>query len=447
MKKGTVPFSAAVEAALAQRLPAWPEARLCVALSGGVDSVALLHACHALAATHRPLELRAIHVHHGLQAEADGWQQRCEDLCSRLEVPLEVVQLALEPRHGHSVEAEARDARYRALAERLAPGEVLLTAHHQDDQLETVLLQLMRGAGVAGLSAMPAQAPFGPGLHLRPLLGMTRAEMEAQTRAAGLDCVEDPMNSLQRFGRAYLRQQVLPALRARWPAAGGSVARSARHLAEAQGLLQALAEMDGRSLLDHAGCLSVAGLLALPRPRQANVLRWWIGQQGLGMPSTSRLDSILHNVLPARADARPVVTWRTGEIRRYRGLLHAMRPLQSLPAGSWTLAIGQTLEIEAVGKLALQRVIGAGLAASDLSGPVEVRLPAGDERLQPAGQGREVLVKDLFRQVHLEPWLRSRIPMVYCGGRLLAVGDRWIAAGSAATGHEAGYVIHWTRCA
>ena len=443
MKKGTVPFSAVVEAALAQCLPAWPEARLCVALSGGVDSVALLHACHALAATHRPLELRAVHVHHGLQAEADGWQHRCEDLCSRLEVPLEVVQLALEPRHGHSVEAEARDARYRALAERLAPGEVLLTAHHQDDQLETVLLQLMRGAGVAGLSAMPAQAPFGRGLHLRPLLGMTRAEIEAHASAAGLECVEDPMNTSQRFGRAYLRQQVLPALRARWPAAAASVARSARHLGEAQTLIDELAALDATTVLE-GDCLRVEPLRALSRPRQANLLRWWLRRQGLGLPNTARLTAILDDVLKARPDRLPVVTWRTGEIRRYRGLLYAMRPLHTPPAGFWTLTVEQTLEIDALGTLALQRVTGAGIAAPFLSKPLEIRLPTGDERLQLAGQGREVSVKDLFRQTRLEPWLHSRIPLVYSGGQLLAVGDRWIAASAAASEHEAGYLINWT---
>lgn len=304
---------------------------LCVAFSGGVDSVALLHAARDLAAHQPGLTLRAVHVDHGLQPAAPSWAAHCEEHCRRLAVPLEVVELRLEVGKGESVEAEARAERYAALAARLAPGECLLTAHHADDQLETVLLQLFRGAGVAGLAAMPESAPLGPGLHLRPWLDVARDELVAWATAAGLSWIEDPMNAESRYDRAFLRQSVLPAIRSRWPSVARTVGRSARHLGEAKRLLEALAEADGVALVDETGRLEIAGLIRLPRERQVNVLRWWITGQGLGTPSTARLESILRDVVPARPDAHPVVTWSTGEVRRWRGKLQAERRVSARP--------------------------------------------------------------------------------------------------------------------
>ncbi|MBS1199890.1 MAG: tRNA(Ile)-lysidine synthetase [Proteobacteria bacterium] len=314
---------------LAERLaalaPGYPDVRLCVAFSGGMDSVALLHAARELAGHQPALSLRAVHVDHGLQPAAVQWADHCREHCRRLAVPLEVVELGLEVGKGESVEAEARHERYAALAARLAPGECLLTAHHADDQLETVLLQLFRGAGVAGLAAMPDAAPLGPGLHLRPLLDTARDELVAYATALGLEWIEDPMNAEGRYDRAFLRHVVLPAILARWPSVARTVGRSARHLGEAKRLLEALARLDGRPLVDGQGRLDIAGLRALPRERQVNVLRWWMAEQGLGTPSTARLESILRDVVPARPDAHPVVTWPTGEVRRYRGRLVAGR--------------------------------------------------------------------------------------------------------------------------
>jgi tRNA(Ile)-lysidine synthase len=205
-----------VERQLSRLIPGWPDARLCVALSGGVDSAALLQACHGIRARQPAVTLRAIHVSHGLQPTAADWPAICAALCTRLDVPFETIDLQLVPPPGASVEAAARDARYAALQSRLAPGEALLTAHHQDDQLETVLLQLFRGAGLAGIAAMPASAPLGHGLLLRPLLGVTRAEIDAYARAAGIGRIEDPMNLSPRFDRGLLRRDVIPVVRARW---------------------------------------------------------------------------------------------------------------------------------------------------------------------------------------------------------------------------------------
>jgi len=272
------------------------------------------------------LRLRALHVDHGLQSTSGEWAAACREWCERLAVPCEVLELRLAVKKGESVEAEARRERYQALAVALEPGEYLLTAHHADDQLETVLLQLFRGAGVAGLAAMPEGAPLGPGHHLRPLLQVPRAELVAYAEALGLAWIEDPMNREPRFDRSYLRHEVLPAILARWPATARTVGRSSRHFAEAQKLLEALAEIDAARFLDDEGALAVAGLLQLPHARRVNVLRWWIVRQGLGLPSRARLESIIKDVLPARPDAHPVVRWPTGEVGRRKGRLHARRP-------------------------------------------------------------------------------------------------------------------------
>lgn len=337
-KKGTEPVpgvpsageASFIPGALAESLqrliPAWPDASLCVALSGGVDSVALLHAAREAASRHGGLRLRALHVDHGLQAASGEWAAACRQLCERLAVPCRVLELGLAVRKGESVEAEARRERYDALAAALEPGEYLLTAHHADDQLETVLLQLFRGAGVAGLAAMPESARLGPGHHLRPLLQVPRSGLVGYAEALGLRWIEDPMNRESRFDRSYLRHEVLPAILARWPAAARTVGRGARHFAEARGLLESLAEIDAARFLDDEGTLAVAGLLQLPHARRVNVLRWWIVRQGLGLPSAARLESIIRDVLPARPDAHPVVTWPTGEVRRRKGRLCAGHP-------------------------------------------------------------------------------------------------------------------------
>ncbi len=433
-----------VERALARLLPGWPVARLCLALSGGVDSAALLHACDRIRARQPSVQLRAIHVNHGLQPAAPQWTKHCLALCARLGVPFEAVELALAPPRGASVEAVARDARYRALSARLQPGEALLTAHHQDDQLETVLLQLFRGAGIAGLAAMPESAAFGDDLHLRPLLDVTRSDIVAFAATAGLDVVEDSTNTSERVDRGLLRREITPRLRARWPSVARSVARSARHAGSAQALLDQLAEIDAAGSL-RQDQLRVARVLELPRARQANLLRWWIRRSGLGLPSEARLGALLDDLLTAGAGAQPVVTWPSGEVRRHDGWMYAMRPLSPPGDGPWPFVSGQVLAIRGVGTLELVSTIGTGFSAPRFPGPFELSLRRGGERFRPQGSTAEKSVTRWLREAGIEPWLRSRVPLLYAGATLLAVGDAWIAAGSAALPGEAGLAVRWLR--
>ena len=414
-------------AALAALESDWKSAGFCVALSGGLDSTVLLHAMTLLKAEVAGLGLRAVHVDHGLQFAAPGWAADCGTFCRTLRVDLAILRLGLVPAAGESVEAEARNARYAAIASILAPGEWLLTAHQRDDQMETVLIQLLRGAGVAGLAAMPARARLGEGMHGRPLLEFDRAELAAYAAQNGLSWVSDPTNSATRFDRGWLREQLLPQLRTRWPQAAATVARSARHLAEAGRLLAALAESDAAGLLDH-GRLSVAGLHRLALDRQVNLLRWWIREQGLGSPSAARFESILDDLMEARADAEPMVRWESGELRRYRDRLYAMQPLNEPPTGSLrfdpTVADGIALP-SGLGRLFLVSGLEGGLDPR-LARDIVVRFRAGGETLRPHPARPRKRLKQLCQEAGIVPWMRERLPLLFADSKLVAVGDLWI---------------------
>jgi tRNA(Ile)-lysidine synthase len=409
-----VAFSTArLSATLAAIDPEWRDGGACVAFSGGLDSSVLLHAT-AVIARGQDFRLRALHVDHGLQPDSGAWAESCRAACRAAGVPLGEISLDLRPPEGASIEAAAREARYAALAGALGDGERLVTAHHRDDQLETVLIQLLRGAGVAGLAAMPARAPLGRGWLLRPLLDVDRAELLAYATEHRLAWHEDPMNASLRFDRGWLRSRVLPALRERWPAASATVARSAAHLADASRLLADLAAMDAAALLDD-GRLRLDGLATLSHERRANLVRWWLAEEGLRPPPTARLHAALDDFLTARADGAPLLRWTGGEIRRYRGRLYALPPLAD-GCGSFTLVAGSE------GGL----VAGSGHAYS-------IRFRAGGESLRPhPGRPRKRL-KDLCQEAGIVPWMRDRLPLVFAGPRLVAVGDLWIDVDFAAT--------------
>ena len=416
-------------AALSALEPAWRSSGFCVAVSGGLDSSALLHALAALRAGNEALRVRAVHVDHGLQPESAAWADACAGFCQSLKIDLSVLRLGLTPAAGESVEAHARDARYAAIARILKPGEWLLTAHHRDDQMETVLIQLLRGAGVAGLAAMPARAPLGAGWHGRPLLEIDRALLAAYAQMAGLSWVSDPTNNAMRFDRGWLREQVLPPLRARWPQAALTISRSAGHLAGAARLLATLAESDAAGLLDK-GRLAIDGLRRLPQDRQANLLRWWIREQGLGAPSAARFESILDDLMEARTDAEPLVRWENGELRRYRDRLYAMQPLAEAPSGVLHFDAAQPDGIDLGGGLGRFGLVAGdqGGLDPDLARELVLRFRIGGESLRPHPARPRKRLKQLCQEAGIVPWMREPLPLLIAGSRLVAVGDLWIDA-------------------
>lgn len=428
-----------------RHLPASASGKLCVAFSGGLDSTILLHAL-AIALRDEPqYQLRAIHIDHQLHEHSPEWQRHCAQFALAAGVPFlhERVNVAIESDEG--VEASARAVRYETLRNLLEPGEALLTAHHADDQLETVLLALLRSAGVNGLSAMPACQPLGRGWHLRPLLEFTRAELEEWGRAEQLTWITDPSNDNRHFNRNYLRHEVIPGLRRRWPGLAHSAVRSAGHLAEAAGLLDALAASD---LADAAAgpCLRVDALTSLEEPRRRNLLRYWLRTRGARPPSTRKLLALEHDMLAAQEDRLPCVDWDGFEVRRYRGLLYGGPQLlwHDTPEFSLQWDWGTVLELpDDLGSLHAQTGLGAGLARSKLPRHLQVSFRHGGEELRPAGQLHHRKLKKLLQDADVLPWWRNHLPLIHVSGELAAVGDLWTAEAFAAREDEPGVRVVW----
>lgn len=413
-------------------------ARLLVAYSGGRDSAVLLHAL----ATHPrgDMPLVALHVHHGLQADADAFEAHCRARAAALGVAFESRRVTVDRAAPTGIEAAARAARYAALADMMQPGDWLLTAHHADDQSETLLMNLMRGSGAAGLAGIAGIRPFGPGQLVRPLLAQRAEDLDAYAAANALDWLDDPSNADTAFDRNFLRQRVMPLLKSRWPAAATSAAESARLAGETAALLDELAGLD----LETAGApqrLELSALGSLSAARQRNLLRYAARRSGLPAPPARQLDRILEELIPARADAAPRVRWSGGEARRYRGVLYLLPPPGGDPAppdGMLTpdapLALGHeqgTLALEP-GESGIDRE----LAASGLR--IEYR--EGGEAIRTDCRECTHKLKKLFQEQGVVPWMRSRIPLLYAGDSLVAVGDLWIAAEHRA---PRGFVVRW----
>jgi tRNA(Ile)-lysidine synthase len=390
-----------------------------IAFSGGLDSTVLLHLLAHLAKSETLPALSAIHIHHGLQSAADAWPEHCRAQCAALGVPLQVIRVQVQP--GASLERAARDARYAAFIEVTQVNEVLLTAQHRDDQAETLLFRLLRGAGVRGLSGMPRQRPLGQGHLLRPLLEATRAELETYAAQHQLRWIEDPSNQDRQFSRNYLRHQVFPVLTARWPQAMASMARSAAHLSEAQGLLDELAQIDLSSAstvsdFDWLGLpsLELASLGKLSAARQRNALSHWL-EPRTRLPDSDHWSG-WEDLRDATLDARPIWRLADGELHRAAGRIWWLsgRWLRtSTAAGVW-LDPSQPLVLPDNGVLTITGQIPAG--------PLHIRYREGGEVMALPGRGHRDL-KRLLNESGLPLFVRGRLPLLYKGEQLQAVAN------------------------
>lgn len=409
-----------LESRLLQALEPWRQAPAWwVAFSGGVDSAVLLHLLARLRTAHALPPIAAIHIHHGLQAVADSWVALCRAQCEALGIALTIRHVRVG--EGASLERAAREARYQAFAELLGKGEVLLTAQHQDDQAETLLLRLLRGAGVRGLAAMPASRPLGGGQLVRPLLGVARAELEAWACREQLAWIEDPSNLDIRLSRNFLRHEILPRLAQHWPAAGAVLARDAEQLVEADGLLGDLAELDLAATHTPAEpawltlpSLELAPLRALPEARQRNALRHWL--RGRTLPPEREHWVGWNNLRDAAEDAAPIWRLGGGELRRAGGRLWWL-------SGDWLQAPAadcdwadprQPLVLPGNGRVLLEGEVGAGR--------LQIRYRRGGEVLELAGRGHRDL-KRLLQESGVPAFVRGRLPLLYAEERLLAVAN------------------------
>ncbi|MCW8921447.1 MAG: tRNA lysidine(34) synthetase TilS [Sedimenticola sp.] len=416
-----MPFSTKSLRQKLQQFP--PPTGYLVGFSGGLDSQVLLHALVALQ-SQLSQPIRAVHTDHGLQPQSADWAAHCRLICDTYQIPLTDCQLNLKPLKGESLEAVAREARYRAFAQELNPGEMLLTAHHQDDQVETLLLQLLRGAGLSGLAAMPELTGFAQGFHARPLLGYSRADLEAYAREQGLEWIEDGSNLDRSFDRNYLRHEVLPLLMNRWPATAKTVSRSARHCAEADHLLDDLLGEKLEPLIQsHDGSLSIQGLQELPRHYVGPLLRVWIKCRNFRLPDTVTLGRIVNEVLPAPPDSNPLVRWSGAEVRRYRDRLYLSSPLAEFDSGLKIPWKGESTLVLPGGLGRLEFSSQTPLSALFLSNSSHytIRFRTGGECCRPVGRGLQKRVKHLLQEHCVLPWMRDRIPLLDIDGEIAAV--------------------------
>ncbi len=391
-----------------------------VGFSGGLDSTVLLHLL-AGDPLRRGTGLRAVHVHHGLQAGADDWAAHCQRVCDTWQVPLHIVRVRVDAGAGEGLEAAARHARHAAFAGLLRPGEWLALAHHRDDQAETFLLRALRGSGVEGLAAMRERRDFAAGQLWRPLLHAPRAALEAHARQHRLHWIEDPSNRHDAYDRNFLRNTVMPLLAGRWHEAAAMFARSAALAGEATDLLQAHDERALLACIDDAATLSVAALLALPAPARARVLRLWVRQRGLPPLPGNGVARIQHDLLGAGHDRQAEFRWREARIVRWRDRLHAVGDLPAWPAGWQADWEGRApLPLPDGGVLELR-----GAPAFDA--PLRVRQRRGGERIHLPGRAHSHLLKHRLQASDTPPWLRPHLPLLCDGAQVLAAGDRIVS--------------------
>lgn len=415
-------------------IPSLPEAGdIVVAFSGGPDSLCLLH---ALLEHLGPERLRCVHVDHGLDHESGARAERAAQLAGEAGTPCEV--LSIEVDSGDGVEAAARHARYRALAGCMNPGDVLVTAHHADDQVETVLLRLLRGAGPDGLSGIPRRRRFAGGWLMRPLLDWTRADIEAFLRERGLEAIRDPANDLPAFDRNQVRHRLLPLIRERWAGADEAILRSARLCRGATRFIADRISADLDQAIDAHNALVLDALEGDDAWYRGEAIRRWCLRLGWSPPPGRQLDAFVEQLDGAEADRLPELRWQRHCIRQWRGRLWA-QPASGAP-DDWHLSWDGTdsLELPAgLGRLAL-----AGRSGPPL--PLTVSSGRPGERLRP-GQGPSRPVKQLLAEAGVPPWQRSAWPRIHSDGRLVAVGDRWLDADFQELLDQRGQRLVWRR--
>ncbi len=402
-----------------------PERRLLVALSGGLDSTVLLHRLVMLREQQPDLCLRAIHVHHGISQFADDWAAHCQALCDAWNVALQICTVTLHD-NGQGLEAQAREARYQAFARALQPTEALVTAQHQDDQCETLLLALKRGSGPAGLAGMPQRLPFAGSQLLRPLLDTPRQLLEAWAQQHHLSWIDDDSNADDSFDRNFLRLRVLPQLTTRWPHFSHAVARSAALCGEQEQLLDELLEEALAGLLGEQASLRIAPLTGMSDVRRNALIRRWFAHLNAPMPSRAALARIWHEVACARDDAAPCLRSGENEVRRYQGALWWVKHRASLNGVclEWRDSKQPLILPQGLGMLRWAKE-GQTVRLPRPDEPVSVRFGAqGDVHI--VGREHRRSIKKLWQELGVPPWQRGATPLLFYGEQLIAAAGIFI---------------------
>ncbi|MBL4584351.1 MAG: tRNA lysidine(34) synthetase TilS [Pseudomonadales bacterium] len=438
-----------------------------VAYSGGMDShILLLIAQQALqliqldsAFSDRTLSLNAVHINHQLQRESNQWQAHCESVCGELGIALVCESIHVVTGQGFSIEEQARVQRYSVFEHILGDSGILLMAHHLDDQMETMLMRLLKGAGATGLAGIPQRRAMGCSLVLRPLLSVSRDQLLGFATLQNLSWIEDPSNASVKYDRNYLRHDVLPLLEQRWPGYRKTWSRTAGVFSDYANLAEQVAQQDYANAkgdeLGAAGAsvsqLQVAPLLQLDRFRQQNVIRHWLGLNGTNKPEHGWVETIIDEVIGAAADAAPLFEVSVWQVRRYNGAIHFLLRSEFGEPSSFDSSVNvewdlkQPMCLNGNGILNIENTLEEGSQRLTLptTQRVSVRYRQGGERCHPSGRSGSRTLKKLLNEYRVEPWLRSRVPLIYYDEELVAVANYFICEGFAAGDLEPGVLLNW----
>lgn len=422
--------------------------KILVGFSGGIDSTVLLHALYLIREKQLPsLEIRAIHIHHGLNSKANTWEQHCAQLCLQWDIPFVCRHVAVDASQ-KGIEAAARDARYQAYREELQENEVLVTAQHLDDQAETFMLALKRGSGPAGLSSMPELLAFtaccGSTWLLRPLLSTPRIELETYMQEQQLSWVEDDSNQDDRYDRNFLRLHIMPVLAERWPHFSSAVARSAALCGEQESLLDELLKDTLEEMMDYQGGLFIDDLIGCSSSKRNALIRRWVGLHQLPMPPFNQLERIWQEVALARQDADPICRLGQFEIRRYQGALWVVKRINRLVNQQFAWQFPEPFELpESLG--ILQVMEGQGQIRSPLAHEnVTIRFGL-QGTLNIVGRHRSRSSKKIWQELGVAPWMRERIPLIYYNDQLITAVGCFITPEGVADEASLGIAIDWQK--
>ncbi|MFM2485865.1 tRNA lysidine(34) synthetase TilS [Celerinatantimonas yamalensis] len=395
---------------------------LVVALSGGIDSVVLTHLLWRYRQISPTFKLAAVHVHHGLSANADDWLFFCQQLCDQWQIPLFDRHVQVTQGHRLSLEEQARHVRYQVFEQMTGQGYAVVCAHHQDDQAETFLLNLKRGSGCAGLAGMPHCRALGKSTLLRPLLSFSRAQIEAYAERHKLCHIVDESNDDERFDRNYIRHQILPRLNQRWPQFTQQISQSCQWLAQSQQLQGELAEIDLRQYMDAKGRLSEK-MSELSSARQVNLLRFWLRQQTGFYPSQYQLQQICQQMQCA-PDRAPKIDINEGSLRRFQHFWQWVKPLPSATALIWSYPFAPIN----LPRMTLSMEAGGQLRSPHINEIVKIcfRPDVGTISMRPVGRGGSRTLKKLLQELQIPPWQRDHVPLLFYGEHWVALADQLI---------------------
>ena len=428
---------------IAERIPN-VSGRIFIGFSGGIDSTVLLHLCVTQATL--KAKLVAVYVNHGLQSQADDWGNHCRQQANLLGIEFLHINVDAKSTSGESPEAAARNARYRAMQDLLQENDVMLFAQHREDQMETMLLQLFRGAGVKGLAAMPVTTAFGKGQLIRPLLDIAKTDIDSYARQHALQWVEDPSNQSSDFDRNFLRNQITPLLKQRWPSLDKTVARSAQHCGEAMTQLDAWSSrlIEGRFDPIHR-CLNIDNLQAFNEMQISWLLRQWFTELGFKPPSQALLQTFKTQLINARSDANPILRKQGYVFSKYRKHLFCLSERQLIALRETCIWPTDCTQFNLPNGYVLARSLASSGIAKSVwdKAKVNVQSRSGRETLKLTGRAGQHSLKKLFQENGIPPWERETRPLIYLDGKLASVAGLWVAEWAFSNAPNDCYQVTW----